>query len=300
MPKFAVIDLGTNTFHLLIVESTDGNTFGETYRERRFVKLAEEGIDTIGDAAFERGLSVISGFQKRLKEFDVCQVRAIGTAALRTASNGVEFISLVKKQTGLDIELIDGQEEARFIHLGIAQAVPMSKELSLIMDIGGGSVEFIFADNQKVYWAQSFPIGIAILFHQFPQSDSITSSEIKDIEHFLFQNLQPFLEALKEFQPARLIGASGAFEVVENMLIKEIGNPIYFKTPADNFFPLYQKIIHSTANDRLEMENLPADRADLIVVAFILIHFVLHKSSVSEIVVAAYALKEGVLMEMMK
>ena len=166
MAKFGVIDLGTNTFHLLIAE-VDQNSIKEIYRERIFVKLAEKGIHKIGDAAFERATNAIAKFKIILDQHHVDKVRAIGTAGLRTASNSQSFIQLIKNKYNLDIAVISGDEEAHLIHKGVMNAIGSLRTTSLIMDIGGGSVEFIICDNEKIYWAQSFKIGVAVLFNQF-------------------------------------------------------------------------------------------------------------------------------------
>ena len=164
MKKYGVIDLGTNTFHLLIIETDDTDAFREIYREQHFVKLAEDGIGTIGAAPYARALKVMQDFEEVLDKQQVSGLCAFGTAALRTARNGQAFIEEVKTLTGIEVELITGDREAELIHKGVLQAVPFSSECWLIMDIGGGSVEFIIADKNEMYWAQSFPIGVAVLF----------------------------------------------------------------------------------------------------------------------------------------
>lgn len=188
MNTFAVIDLGTNTFHLLIVEDNGDGSFRELYRKQHFVKLAEEGIQTIGAAAFARGLDVMESFNITLDEYKVNQLTAFGTAALRTASNGQDFVNQVKEKNGIEIELISGDREAVLIHKGVLQAVPFTSERMLIMDIGGGSVEFIIADKNQVYWAQSFPIGVAVLYKNFHQNNPITNTEIQATQAFCENN----------------------------------------------------------------------------------------------------------------
>ena len=186
MPKrYAVIDLGTNTFHLLVAEQQADNNFKELYRKRFFVKLAEEGIETIGKASLKRGLAALQHFRQVISELQVDKVKAIGTAALRTASNGPAFIKQVKEELDLSIELITGNQEAAYIHQGVAMAVPFQANNYLLMDIGGGSVEFIIANKDKVHWAQSFPIGVGVLFKNFHQHEPILSTEITATKSFI-------------------------------------------------------------------------------------------------------------------
>ena len=140
--RIAVIDLGTNTFHILIAEAQADHSFKDLHRQRFFVKLAEEGIETIGEAPLERGFKALTHFKNLIEELQVIKVKAIGTAALRTASNGPAFVQQVKEKLGFQIELISGDQEATFIHKGVSLAVPFKEQNYLLMDIGGGSVEY--------------------------------------------------------------------------------------------------------------------------------------------------------------
>ncbi|MFT6358684.1 MAG: exopolyphosphatase/guanosine-5'-triphosphate,3'-diphosphate pyrophosphatase [Saprospiraceae bacterium] len=298
--RFAAIDLGTNTFHLLVVEKGEHQFFKEIYRERRFVKLAEEGIGTIGEKPFQRGIQTLIDFKKKSDELGVPSVKLFGTAALRTASNGANFVEKIFEETGQRIQLISGQEEARLIHEGVGLAVPFEAEKSMIIDIGGGSVEFIIADKKQVYWAQSFPVGVAILFKQFHRNDPITEGEISAINTFLEKELQPLLDELAKHEIHTLLGASGAFEIAEIMLPQYRRDDLHSIIPIEKFLPLYQEMLASSTPERLALKGMPAQRVDLIIVAYLLINFVLQRTDIQQMAISKYAVKEGVLKEMMK
>lgn len=299
MQRIAVIDLGTNTFHLLIVEPQSEGGFKELYRERKYIKLAEAGIETIGPAPFQRGLDALKAFRQKLDEHLVSRLRVFGTAALRTASNGADFIRQVESETGIQVQLISGDEEARLIHLGVALAVELGPTKSLIMDIGGGSVEFIIADQDQVYWAQSFPVGVAVLYRAFHHNDPITEVEIQTVRQHLEQQLAPLLEALKSHPVRALIGSSGTFDVLGNMVMGRGAWELSCRLQASQYDGFYQKLLFASLEERLAMKGLPANRADMIVVAIILLKYVIDLASVQEIVVSAYAMKEGMLHEML-
>ncbi len=300
MKKYGVIDLGTNTFHLLIVEANGDGTFQELYRKQHFVKLAEEGIQTIGAAPFERGLQVMQLFKQTLDEQAVTNLRAFGTAALRTASNGQEFIEQIKENIGIEVQLIDGNREADLIHKGVLQAVPFQDERWLIMDIGGGSVEFIIADKNQVYWAQSFPIGVAILLKNFHHSDPIATQEVQAVQQFLEEKLTPLQAALAQYPTHTLVGASGTFDVLENILVKNKMHPHHSYLNANAFPDFYDKVVKMTLQERLNLEGMPSIRADMIVVALILVDHVIKTARTQQIIISAFALKEGMLYEMMR
>jgi len=297
--KFAVIDLGTNTFHLLIAEQSDSEVFTEVHRQRFFVKLAEEGIETIGEAPIQRGLQALKTFRKTLDNLGVKKVKALGTAALRTASNGPAFIKRVKEEFDIQIELIDGNREAELIFKGTVLAVPFKSENYLIMDIGGGSVEFIIANKDKVCWAQSFPIGVAVLYKKFHKVEPISQQAIKDVNVFINSFLTPLYQALIQFPVTTLVGASGTFDVLEFILAKNQSFQHHAFVKVKDFQPLYELLLKSTKEERFKMKDVPDTRADMIVVAVLLIDFILQKTKIEDIIVSNFALKEGVLSELM-
>lgn len=214
----AVIDLGTNTFHLLIADVGPGGSLTEVYRERIFVKLAEEGIATIGLTPFHRGITALKHYRELLNKYGVDDLQAIGTAALRTASNGPEFIMSALREASIVIQLISGDEEAGLITTGVLRAIPTPEERVLIMDIGGGSTEYIIADGTGVQWRRSFPIGVSVLFNEFHNSDPITTTEIHQLEEHLKQQLSPLAKALAAHPAHHLVGAAGTFDVLAEAL----------------------------------------------------------------------------------
>lgn len=298
MKRAAVIDLGTNTFHILIAEQLADGSFKDVYRERKFVKLAEDGIDKIGPNPYQRGLNALIHFQKIIQEKKVNQIKAFGTAALRTASNGKAFIQEAKEKSNIEIELIPGSEEARLIHLGVTQAIQLGNEKGLIMDIGGGSVEFIIADKNEVFWAESFPIGVAVLYKTYHHDEPISTIELQILETFFDDTLQPLFSILKKYETPNLIGASGTFDVLENILPLEQKNQLSATIDVQHFQPLYQKVIQMNLEERRSQQDIPDTRSDMIVVAMILIDYIIRKANIQKIMVSSYAMKEGILSEM--
>lgn len=297
MKLYGVIDLGTNTFHLLIARVTKKG-IKEVYRERVFVQLADAGIETIGKAPFNRAVETIARYKIILDKHGVSNIKAFGTAGLRTASNGATLIQTIFDKTGIQVELITGMEEARLISLGVQQVVALSDHNSLIMDIGGGSVEFIIANQHQVIWSQSFPIGVAVLYNQFHQNDPITVNEIEQIHIFLHQILEPLKAILSEYPTQNLVGASGTFDVLEKVLEATFVSPQHSIIDVALFKPFYKKIIHTKLEERLVHRDIPNSRAKLIVVALILIDVVIKMTNIKQIDISAYAMKEGILSEM--
>jgi exopolyphosphatase/guanosine-5'-triphosphate,3'-diphosphate pyrophosphatase len=298
--RYAVIDLGTNTFHLLIADRVTNGSFKELYRKRIYVKLAEDGIERIGDKPFQRGLDALTYFHGVMDEFQVKDATAFGTAALRTAENGGKFIQSVADQLGIQIQIIPGDREAELIYKGVVQAVDIGKATGIIMDIGGGSVEFILYDQKGVHWAQSFPLGVAVLFNAFHKNDPITEAEIKQIEEYLQSTLAPLFPEVERYQPSVMVGASGTFDVLQNMLCENPLSPIHGIVRVEDFNPMYERLLKSNLQDRLDDPDIPDSRAELIIVALILINFLIKHTPVETISVSAYAMKEGILSELIQ
>ena len=295
----AVIDLGTNTFHLLIARPDESGGFTEIFRERRFIKLAEDGIARIGPGPWERGLTAMRAFSDQLAFHGVTEVRAIGTAALRTASNGAAFIDTVREETGIEIELIDGDEEARLIHQGASLAIPFTERTRLLMDIGGGSVEFILADANEVYWSRSFPIGVAVLFRDFHTEDPLPAAQQAALRTFLAKALTHLEKALEAHPVTELVGASGTFDVLEQYLDDPGSDAAYTTISAEQFHPFRDKVIAMPLSERLAMEGMPPARAEMLPVALVLLDVVIELATIKQLLVSPFALKEGVLFEML-
>lgn len=296
--KLAVIDCGTNTFHLLVVEMMPDGQIQRLFKERRYVRLGQDGLNRIGETPFRRGLECLRYFKGKLLELGVIEVCVFGTEALRRASNGADFIAAAQAETGIKIQLITGDEEARLIHLGVMQAAPDFAGKGLIMDVGGGSVEFVIASREEVFWARSFPVGVQVLFSNFHHNDPIASTERQALNAFLEENLQPLFIELKKHDTPHLLGASGSFEVVEDLLRPQRPVSPHTIVSTREFYQIYEKVMASTLAERRQMAGIPEERSELIVVAFGLIDFVLQKAGTRQIITSAYAMKEGMLLEM--
>ena len=293
----AVIDCGTNTFTLNIYDAQSTNPFTRTAKERHFVELAEEGIATIGPKAFERGIAAFQSFKKTLATYKSIHVVALGTAALRSASNAAEFTEAVLQNTGIAIQIIDGKREALLIHKGVRLAAPLSNRPSLIMDIGGGSVEFIIANQNQLFWAKSYPIGGSVLFNELEPSDPILDSEIQQLETQLQQILNDLLTELQQHKIEYLIGASGSFDVIDNLTQRKNDTANFSTISVQDFQKLYEQLVPSSFEQRLQIENLMPTRAKLIVMSMLLINFTLQHIHSSQLIASDYAMREGLVHE---
>lgn len=298
--KIAAIDLGTNTSHLIIAEKT-GNEMNILYKTNKPVKLGEDITlqNCIIPAAFERGIHCLKEFSATLQEYEVSKVRAVATSGVRSASNGQEFIESVKQQTGITIEVVDGNEEAHLIYEGVKASGAIQGK-SLIMDIGGGSTEFIFCDEQGFYWKKSFDIGAARLMQKFFKSDPISITDQQNIQNHLQNTLTELIDFGKGFDAKTLIGSAGAFETYSAMLNPSLNIHQISQAPIDinAYHQLSQKLIASTHQERSQMPNLIPLRVDMIVMAAMITNYVLSNLDLQQITLSTYDLKMGVLQGM--
>jgi exopolyphosphatase/guanosine-5'-triphosphate,3'-diphosphate pyrophosphatase len=293
--RFAVIDLGSNTFHLLIADCSLGKLPEVLYRERVYVKLAKGGVESIAADAFDLGIATMKRFANIMAEHHVSRYKALGTAALRHAINAGRFIEQVAQLSGLHIETIDGEEEAQLIKEGVALAIPdMSDHPTIIMDIGGGSVEYILHNLDMETWHRSFPVGVAVMRHRFQSSTLLQKAEQAKMLSFLDQELQPLSDALSLYRPRILVGASGTFEVLEQKAGTSI-HPFASEIDLDMLHLLQDHILDTTNVEDLAVDWIPEERRDLIQVAFVLIQWTLRKVAPHRLWTSQFALKEGVL-----
>ncbi len=303
--RVAVIDLGTNTFNLVVAETGPDQRYSIIYNEKIPVKLGEGGINKgfIAEAAFARGLEAIRNYAGVIQSLGTDRTLAFATSAVRNAANGKAFADAVAAETGITIEIISGSREAEYIYTGVKQAVQLHTVPSLIMDIGGGSTEFIIADVNGIHWKHSFEVGAARLLDQFSPSDPLSDAEHKSISDFLTTALQPLFDAVKQFPVHELIGASGSFDSLAEMVAWEFHTPADIEGISDYSFDLnevkiiHNRLLHSTKAERCQMPGLIAMRVDMIVVSTLLVETVLKQLNLTKMRLSTYALKEGALWE---
>jgi exopolyphosphatase / guanosine-5'-triphosphate,3'-diphosphate pyrophosphatase len=296
--NFGIIDLGSNTFHLLIGSITPEGLLDIKFRQREYVRLASAGIKRIGDIPYQKGIATMVAFKNQIDKFGISECKAIGTAALRKANNASQFIQEVKALTNISIEVISGEEEAQLIFEGVSKTLPTDLKNCLIMDIGGGSVEFIHTYDREILWKNSFPAGVAVLRSNFHKSDPISKFDIEETYNFLDDVMHPLLPVLRSAPELTFVGASGTFEVLEDALGNNKKRLPYSTWRFGQFHHLYEKVIGSSLEEIKHIKYIPEERRELIQVAFILINWILKKRNFDQYGISQYSLKEGALYRM--
>jgi len=297
--RIAIIDLGTNTFNLLIAEKSQ-NDFDIVYKTKIPAKLGAGGManNVIAPNAFERGIAALKSYKAKTEAYNVDEIYAFATSAVRSSTNGKGFVKSAWQETGIEIDVISGDREAELIYFGIKRALDIGRHPALIMDIGGGSTEFIIADKNGILWKQSFDLGVTRLLETLSPSDPIKTEEISTLQEFLNKELAPLFNACEEYSISELIGSSGSFESLAEMIGANLKGTTEYEFQLDMLSNLHQQILNSSRAQRLNMKGLVDFRVETIVMASIFIQFILNRLKLINLRLSTYSLREGVLFEL--
>lgn len=302
--KIAVIDLGTNTCNLGIGTLVDGVLKIEC-SNRYPVRLGEGGINDkqLTQAAMKRALGAITTHLNTIKQHNAKLIKAYATSAVRNASNQIEFVDYISKESGVQLSVIDGNREAQLIHKGVIQTVNPIKEPVLILDIGGGSNEFILTGEDGIIWKQSFEIGIARIHETFRPEIPVKTDKIAEIENYFQPFLTPLWEILQKYPVSTLVGCAGAFDAFADLMNDCPPESTFRGKTALNLLDysrLHQMLITNDEHIRFLQKGTDSVRQKMIVYASIFVNFVLKYSSVQQIMQTGYSLKEGAMAEYFK
>jgi exopolyphosphatase/guanosine-5'-triphosphate,3'-diphosphate pyrophosphatase len=302
----AIIDLGTNTFHLLIAELKEGNI--TTHCKLQIpVKIGEGGINEgfISPQAMKRGLDALAEFRKELDRFHIGQPDAFATSAIRNARNAREFMDEALKRYRIPIRKLSGEEEAVYIYNGVRHSFAFPDEPVLVMDIGGGSVEFIIGLKETILWKQSFEIGAARLMEQFHHHDPIAPAELEALNAYLAKQLEPLRQALHQYPASILAGSAGSFETLEEVITRDLSKSVEIISEharrlnnIEDVNLFCENMISQDVMQRKMLKGLVDFRVEMIVVAAVLMKYITDACRISSVIVSAYSLKEGILVGM--
>ncbi len=328
MPNLAGIDIGTNTVRLLIADVKDRYTFNELRSERRITRLGEGIINgkRLIPSAINRTISVVKEFASIMQGYSIDAVAVIATSAVREAENGAEFVKAVKAETGFDIEVISGDEEARRTFLGVLSGLnPLTLILSpegrgnkkipspqwgegrvrgelLIMDIGGGSTEFILSKNGRILESISTGLGVVKLTEGFIKSDPVSNNEIEKLNKIIKNELKSLKNKLSNFNNSTFVGTAGTVTTLaaidQNLTLYNplrINNYVLKKKAVDRIF---DDLKPKTMKERLNIPALEKGREDLIIAGTAMVQLAMEAFGFNEMVVCDFGLREGIVIDL--
>lgn len=301
----AAIDMGTNSFHLIIVQVKRDGTFKIIDREREVIRLGShkgKGFSWISEGEIEKAVDVLKDFDK-IAKFYKAEVRAIATSAVREAKNKEEFIDRILEETGIIVEAVGGNEEAELIYLGVQNALEISNKRVLCIDIGGGSTEFLLGDNGIAEFSESLKIGAVRLSRMFFPDYILTDSGVEMCKRYI----QDKMNANKNLNPNYMfdlaIGSSGT--IVAAASIISFRRNSKFKKSLNGFTITAPEVYELTIDvlkckapvDRLFIAGMEIKRADIIPAGLLILCQVFDTFKLDEMTVSENALREGIIVD---
>lgn len=304
--RFAAIDIGTNSFHLIIVEVSEGGKLKLLDREREFLRLGSElgeDLSFISEKEIAKAISVLKNFSK-LVNYHKAKLRAVSTSAVREAKNKNEFIQTVFEQTGIKVETIEGTEEAKLIFLGMKNALPINDKSVLGIDIGGGSTEFIYGVNGSSVFTESVKIGAVRLSKKFFPDFIITDSAVKQCSEYVEQLIRMNSKIQTNIKIDFAVGSSGTVDTIclikqfqKNAEIKPRLNGYTFdKVEFDEIYSFVMNLKNPDA--RMRVPGIESKRADIIPAGLIILKKTFELFNIEKMVLSEYALREGVVYDL--
>ena len=302
----AAIDIGTNSFHMIIVKILEDDSFRIIDREREVIRLVSDTwgeTNRIEEAKVNRAVKALIRF-KKIATFYNAEIRAVATSAVREADNKDYFIKKIFDETNIIIHAIKGSDEARLIYSGMSHALPIRNQTALCIDIGGGSTEFILAKKGKIIFAESAKIGAVRLSKKFFPKFEIDKKTIAEcrshVKEVILSNKK--LAGKVSFDIA--IGSSGTIESAAEMILssqkrrelKSLNSFAYSKEELDLIAGDILK--RKTMEERLKVKGLEQKRADIIPAGIIILQTIFEIFKIESLIISEYALREGIIFEL--
>lgn len=300
--RLCVIDLGTNSFHAVIVDAFPDGTFAVVDRRKEMVKLGEGEFaeNRLTHAATKRGMDALHAVKDLAEYWGVSAYLACATSAIREATNGGQFIDRVRKETGIVVRPIAGETEAQLIYMAVSHAVDMA-EPSLLVDVGGGSTEFIVADATGAHALYSLPLGVQRLTEQFVSTDPVSREEFRRLREYLRHELKDVFAQARKLGVRRVVGSSGSLLCIAQITAAAYGDPDApaFKQVFDaaHVREVTKQLMQSNAETRMDTPGMLDRRVDQIVSGAILLDVVLKDLGIERFVVSPDALREGIVID---
>ena len=298
----AAIDIGTNSIHMVIARVGESG-FEVITREKDNTRLGEGGGDMkeLSHEAMDRGIEALR-HMRRVADAHKASIFAVATSAVREAQNSKTFVDRAAIEAGIEIEVISGVEEARLIHLGVLQALPLSNKRSLLIDIGGGSTEVVIFDHTEELFVRSFKLGAVRLSNRFFPHGSTHPAAIPSCRKFIASTVEPAKREILKLKHEVAIVSSGTGETLARMcwMLTHDELPRSMNGVAFSAQELHQvtKIISaSTLDERAGLDGLDSDRVDIILAGALILDSLSEAFSIESFVYCDYALREGVLLD---
>jgi exopolyphosphatase/guanosine-5'-triphosphate,3'-diphosphate pyrophosphatase len=308
----AAIDIGTNSFHMVVARvgkvSVAGEFVGPAFeviaREKEMVRLGSSSGDMkeLSDEAIDRGVLALKRLAKIAAIHDA-DVVAVATSAVREAENADVFIDRARDEAGVVVDVIAGVEEARLIHIGVLQAVPVFDQRLVLIDIGGGSTEILVGEQGEMITAGSLKLGAIRLTRRFFRGERLHPGAVESCRRHIRSVLAPMVREVERVGFGVAIASSGTAETVASLVNSQRGTASL--RTMNNFVMTSEEIKNavkslvaaSSVEERRALPGMDPSRADIILAGALILEQAVEELGIDEIVISDNALREGVLLD---
>jgi exopolyphosphatase / guanosine-5'-triphosphate,3'-diphosphate pyrophosphatase len=301
----AALDLGTNSFHLVVARHTGGDGFEVITREKEVVRLGHGGTDMkeLAPEAVERAVACLQRMRRVAASQGATHLRTVATSAVREAANADEFLLRAKREAGIDIEVISGLEEARLIHLGVLQSVPVFDQRLLLVDIGGGSTEMLIGERGETLAARSFKLGAVRLTDRFLPGGIVANKSVRACREYVRSVLTHFERDADEHGFDVVVASSGTAEAVARMAHAARGEePLRtyncFEFRSSELTEITARLCAMREPEtRAKMPGLDAARVDIAPAGALILDEIARRFGIDAFTYSEGALRDGVLLD---
>lgn len=294
------IDAGSNGIRFAIGRIQDDGSLVQVETTRESVRLGGDAFSAgaIGELTMDAAVAAFSRFAERITINGIKTLRAVATSAVRDSTNGASLVERIRSRTGIELEVIDGLEEAHLIFLGVATAVDMKDRTALLIDMGGGSIEVTVARDGVALGSKGFPLGAVRLLTRL-KAEGANEAEVEEL-------LSPFEGAVAELIATQLkrpeidvcVGTGGNLETLGRLRGPMLGKSQLGKVKLSDLDPMIGMFLEKTPEQRSAEWDLRADRADVIAIAAIVLRMLLREAQVKKALTPGVGLVQGLLWEL--
>ena len=300
--RMAAIDVGSNSLHMIIAQQDADGSVTTLWRIKEMVGLGRMSFPSkrLSAAAMDAALASLRRFKEAAQRRQCEKIAAVATSAVREAENGGDFVERIRRELQLNVRVISAREEARLIYLGVRHEAELRNQPHLMVDIGGGSVEFIVGDKQRALLLESRKLGAARMTARYVDSDPISPENIKALLRHYDRELTPVCESIAALRPVGAIGTSGTLQSIATLCQqydhKTNGDGARF-IRRDSLKKLQSRLVESTSKQRAQLEGLDDQRKDQIIAGVMLTHQIFVKLDLQQMQICGSALREGILLD---
>ncbi|MFI5184204.1 MAG: HD domain-containing protein [Vicinamibacteria bacterium] len=301
--RLAAIDLGSNSFHMVIVDVSASGAFQVVDREKEMVRLGASTLSRgqLSGPAMSRGLAALTKYKRLARTRRVDKILAVATSAIREARNGEDFLERIGRETGLWAKAISGEDEGRLIYLAALHSVHLEGKRALVVDIGGGSLEMALGAGSRLETVVSKKLGVLRMTERFVRSDPLSAKDEESLVAHVEEAVTEDAEHLKAAGYECVIGTSGTILALGALALQEETGRApealhHVTVKAEAIRSLRKRLVASDSRSRLRMAGLDERRADIIVAGAVILDTLLSRLGVQELILCEWSLREGILL----